>query len=129
MAFFDTVMLDKEYAEYGIAPGTIFQTKSLYAGGGRFTINAHGKLIEHLARYETDPERLHPLTKRPLYQHVPAGDHVIEYHGDILLYCSTLAQGFEHLVARFTHGLLEWIRPLDEYPDANRVLLVEQGVR
>ena len=90
---------------------------------------AEGQLIEHRYRYEPDPADLHPVTKFPLAKRVHAGDRVIEYHGDIHLHGSAADERFNELVVRFTHGRVEWIRPLDEYPEANRALLIEQGAR
>jgi hypothetical protein len=129
MGFYDTVTLDQEYPEYGIARGTVFQSKSLYAGIGDFTITSDGTLVEHLCRFETDLDQPPRFTWQPPNKRVHIGDKVIEYHGDILLSGDATAQRFEKLVARFTHGRLEWIRPLDQYPEANRLLLVDQRAR
>jgi hypothetical protein len=125
----DIITLDREYAEYGIARGTIFQSKSLHAGDGQFTITADGKLIEHLGRYETDTERGDNFTQQPVYRRVYVGDQIIEYHGDILLYGPPRNKRSGELVARFTHGRLEWIRHVDEYPESNHAFLVAQGAR
>ena len=53
---------------------------------------------------------------------------MIDYHGDILFTMRPTNRSSE-FVARFTHGRLEWIRPLEHYPEANRRLLMEQGAR
>ena len=52
MGFCDYVTLQNGCQEYGIRPGSLVQTKSLYAGGGEFTITADGTLVEHLCRFE-----------------------------------------------------------------------------
>ena len=55
-------------------------------------------------------------------------EHEIAYHGDLLL-SGESNEGDCHLVARFTHGRLEWVRPAGDYPQANYELLREQGAR
>lgn len=129
MGFCDTVMLDKEYPQYGIARGTVFQSKSLYANEAHFTISADGKLIEHLGRYALDTERQHRLGHPAVYRRFHAGNQIVEYHGDILLYGPSRGKESAELVARFTYGQLEWIRPIDEYPEINYKFLLEQGAR
>jgi hypothetical protein len=121
MGFCDYVTLQNGCREYGVPQGSLLQTKSLYAGGGEFTITADGTLVEHLCRFEQ-------AEGRPYYRRVPTGERVIDYHGDILLTHAADEQVSE-FVARFTHGRLEWIRPLEDYPEANRGLLMEQGAR
>jgi hypothetical protein len=65
----------------------------------------------------------------PLLKRAPKGERVIDYHGDILLYHYQADKSWLELVARFTHGRLEWLRSLADYPEENRVLLMEQGTR
>jgi len=124
MGFCDDLTMEKADPQYGISAGAVFQTKSLYAGGGHFMITADGRLVEHRYRYEPAVEPKFPLAKR-----VHIGDREIEFHGDILLYGAAADERFRELVVRFTHGRVEWIRPLDQYPEANRTLLIEQGAR
>ena len=66
MGFCDNITRDQEYAKYGVARGRSFQTKSLYAGGGEFTIPADGSLVEHRYRFENDRQRrkVHPCIHR-----------------------------------------------------------------
>lgn len=131
MGFSDNLRLEAAYPEYGVPRGAPFQTKSLYAGGGEFTITVDGQLVEHRYRYEEDPERSHPYGDWPMPKpkRVSLGDRVIAYHGDILLIYNGPDKRWLELVARFTQGRLEWLRPLEEYPEENRVLLIEQGAR
>ena len=129
MGFCDDLTLEKAYPEYAIAPGQVFQTKNLYQGTGDFTISADGELIEHRYRYDQDQQNLHSVTRSPVLKRVPIGDRVIEYHGDILHFGSKADERYRELVVRFTHGRLEWICPLDKYPEANHALLIEQGAR
>jgi hypothetical protein len=129
MGFCDDVTLERAYPEYGMAARRTLQSKSLYAGGGIFTITRDGKLVEHLYRYEEDPEHVYPFSRQPTLRRVAVGERVIDYHGDILLYQTGEADRVRELVVRFTNGLLEWVRPLEDYPEGNRRLLVEQGAR
>lgn len=129
MGFSDSVTIEQEYAEYGIGKGERFQTKSLYAGMGEFTITEGGNLVEHLYRIEDDPDSRNPITGWPRGKRVDMGRKVIEYHGDILLHRMEPDRQPQEIVVRFTHGRLEWLRPLSEYPEVNRGLLVEQGAR
>jgi hypothetical protein len=129
MGFCDYVTLEQGCQEYGLTERRSFQTKSLYAGGAEFTITRDGKLVEHSYRYEDDPDRIHPITGSPLLKRIPLGEKVIDYHGDILLHYYGTDDISLELVARFTHGRLEWLRPLAEYPEENRVLLVDQGAQ
>jgi hypothetical protein len=129
MGCYDTVVLEKEYQQCGIARGTVFQSSSLFANEAHFTISAEGYLIEHRTHYALDTERQHRLGHPAVYLRFPAAEQIVEYHGDILLYSPAFGQGTAELVARFNHGRLEWIRPVDEYPAINYALLVEQGAR
>ncbi len=124
MGFCDYLTVEQEC---GAFRGGRCCTKNLCQTSGEYTITRDGKLVEQLYRYEDDPERVHPLTGAPLLKRVPIGERVIEYHGDILLY--TADDPALELVARFTHGRLEWLCPLEDYPEVNRKLLVEQGAR
>ena len=117
MGIFDDLTMERAYPEYGVEAGDRFQTKSLYAGGGRFTITASGELIEHCYRYEQDPSRALPgFTHLPL-KAVYIGDRAIGYHGDILLWPYKATKLDDELVARFTHGTLEWVKPIGDYPE------------
>jgi hypothetical protein len=128
MGFCDNIKLDQECAEYGVARGSSFQTKSLYAGGGEFTITSDGSLVEHHYRFENYRQQPVSASSYSPGRRVHAKDMVIAYHGDILLYGTGKDENLE-LVARFTNGRLEWIRRLEDYPEANRALLIEQGAR
>lgn len=129
MGFCDDVTMERAYPEYGVEHGDTFQTKSLYAGGGKFTITVTGDLIEHRYRYEQDPSRALPgFTHLPL-KPVHIGDRAISYHGDILLWPNKAMELDDQLVARFTHGTLEWLKSVRDYPEENKVLLLEQGAR
>jgi hypothetical protein len=57
---------------------------------------------------------------------VPVGDLDTEYHGDIEMYGTTAANKLVRYAVRFTHGALEWIRPLDELEEIHRLLLTNR---
>ncbi len=129
MGFCDYITLEAGCQEYGLTDRSTFQTKNLYAGGAEFTITLEGRLLEHCYRYEDDHERIHLITGHTMLKRIPVGQRIIDYHGDILLhYCGSDDFSLE-LVARFTHGRLESLRPLSGYPEANSILLVDQGAR
>src|SRR5215813_13104637 len=110
-------MYDEVFCEYELLAGLgltnrNFQTKSLGRALGRFTITKEGRLIYHPVRYvmATDaPEG--PFGK--MLDSVPEPDMDTNYHGDILLTDTGEGELIE-LVARFTHGQLEWLRQLSE---------------
>lgn len=75
-----------------------FQTKNLECLLDTYTITGDGRLVRHARRgwrEETDHDVEWPL------------------HGDIRFYTSKDKEWIEY-VARFTHGRVEWIRPLAE---------------
>lgn len=119
MGYADDVILEGGYSEHGIAPETVLRSKSLYGNGSVFTITYDGRLIEHLSG---PAGRESPASERA----AQSGTMVIDYHGDLLLDYVSADHRHHSFVARFTHGQLEWLRPVDEYPEANRMLLVKQ---
>jgi len=98
-----------------------FQTKSLYRAMLRFTITREGRLIHHSCRYVRD--------KNPpdgLFRMLPTDreDIDMEFHGDIRLSGFHEGRRSEY-VARFTHGTLEWLRPIEQLSeDAQSLVLV-----
>lgn len=128
MGMYDEVRIDRDEPQLCISRGDCFQTKSLFAGFARFTITADGKLIEHCYRYES-AKGSQELSEPIVGHRVELGDKAIEYHGDILLTRYQSGMIPDSIVARFTHGQLEAIWPVEEYPATNRELLMEQGAR
>jgi hypothetical protein len=97
MGMFDTI-----HCEYPLPvtehQGLDFQTKDLECRLGIYTITREGRLVRHArrgGRGEPDRDVEWPL------------------HGDIRFYTSKSKEWIEY-VARFTHGQVEWIRPLEE---------------
>ena len=128
MGIYDEVRIDRDEARLGIERGDFLQTKSLHAAFARFTITNDGKLIEHCYCYEKT-KGLTEISEPILGHRVELGDKAIEYHGDILLTRIQSELKPDSFVARFTHGQLEAIWHVEEYPTTNRELLLEQGAR
>jgi hypothetical protein len=118
-------MFDEVHCGADLPPGhpemdRDFQTKSLGSCLDRFTITKEGRLILHAVRYEASDE---PGRRLPMMKAVPLGDVDTEFHGDIQLY-GRAKDGLVEYVARFTHGTLEWIRPLQELSEIHKKLLM-----
>jgi hypothetical protein len=135
MGFCDTLTFEQAVPELGIESGAAFQTKNLHQLNHEFVITAEGKLLQRLFRheqpfyrYQVDRESGPPSQLYTLPTRVPIGDKLIGYHGDLLLWQRDTNDPTE-LVVRFTHGQLKWIRPVQQYPEDNRLLLLDQGAR
>lgn len=118
-------MFDEVHCEADLPPGhpetnRDFQTKSLASCLDRFTITKEGRLIFHAVRYEASDE---PGLKFPM-KAVQLGDVDTEFHGDILLVGRKVEESLVEYVARFTHGTLEWIRPLSELSQFHKMRLM-----
>jgi hypothetical protein len=98
-----------------------FQTKSLHSALNRFTITKEGRLVHHFARYVKDPDAPDGLFGGPTIA-VDKQDRDTQFHGDILFY-NTHEGKLVELVARFTHGQLEWLRPLGELSETERAFI------
>ena len=120
-------LFDDVYCEADLPPGhpeseRSFQTKSLGNCLDRFTITKEGRLILHSVRYESSGEQSEGLRSLRMTA-IPTGDVDTEFHGDMELYTS-VGDRFVEYVARFTHGTLEWIRPLSELSEIQKKLLM-----
>ena len=112
MGLYDEVLCEYELPAGLRLTNRNFQTKSLFCVLGRFTITREGRLM-------MAPDAL-------LGPFGIAADSVPEvdthYHGDILLTHIDEGELIE-LAARFTHGRLEWLRPVSELSEAERMFL------
>ena len=103
MGIFDTV-----HCEYPLPDARHqdldFQTKDLERFLGTYTITYDGRLIRHAGRGRGGPDR----------------DIEWPIHGDIRIYTSVDKEWIEYVV-RFTHGRVEWIRPLEEVRQSSDV--------
>ena len=87
-----------------------FQTKSLHRCLDRYIVTKEGRLCL------TRNVRLEGTSSSGAEEKSKGID--VDFHGDIRLI--TDEAGIEEYVARFTHGALEWIRPLSDLPEFNR---------
>jgi hypothetical protein len=98
MGMFDVVVFDAGLPECPVR-GRRFQTKSLDCCMDIYTVTSDGRLC---------------LTGSDLLEASEALREVdIDFHGDIRLLAES---GGEEYVARFTHGALEWVRPMADMP-------------
>jgi len=92
-----------------------FQTKSLWCCMDLFTITAAGRMIYHTRHYST--------SRMP----VDVEDVDMEYHGDVQIHGQASDGKFVRYAVRFTHGAVEWIRPLDSLSDLHQRWLLDRG--
>ena len=107
MGMYDEVWFDAELPGFP-SKSRRFQTKSLHRCMDRYTVTKAGRLR---------------LTRNVLFEDAPAGAQEekgvdTDFHGDIRLISDE--GDIEEYVARFTHGTLEWIRPLADVPEFTR---------
>jgi hypothetical protein len=122
MGMFDYVECAADLpGDFSIARGK-FQTRSLYRVLGRFTITGEGRLLYYAARYETTGE----ANRLPRMIAIPDGDIDLNFHGDILL--TAEEDEFREYVVRFTHGVVEWVRPFEEFSEAKRMLAIRRNL-
>lgn len=102
MGMYDDVRFEMDYPDPPFA-GRLFQTKSLDCCLDHYTVTKVGRLCL----------RGNPVLPAEQQQ----ADNVdVEFHGDIRLR-SVDGQG-EQYIARFTHGTLEWVRPMADMPES-----------
>ena len=111
MGVYDEIRWDAELPEGHPAGQRLFQTKSLHRCLERYIVTKEGRLILPANAYE-------------LFESEAAGQtHQgvdVEFHGDMWLIA--VNGEFREYVARFTHGSLEWIKPLNEVSEHIREL-------
>src|ERR1700722_16021049 len=88
-----------------------FQTKSLWRSLDKFTITKTGSLIYHPRRYVSESATGDALVPGKM---VHEADIDLDFHGDISIHGTAKDGAFVSYVVRFTHGVVEWIRPFDD---------------
>ena len=111
MGMFDEVLWEAELPTGHPQTGRLFQTKSLERCLDRYVVNKAGRLLLVGGGLLVDGPPEGTKDQRE-------GTDV-EFHGDMRLVSSE--GGFKEYVARFTHGTLEWIRPIADVPWAGRL--------
>ncbi len=103
MGLFDEIRWDAALPEGHPPDSRLFQTKSLDSPClDRYVVTAEGRLLLAGNGFEDDAD----LANAEISQGID-----VEFHGDMRL---VSAEGDREYLARFTHGALEWIRPLAE---------------
>jgi hypothetical protein len=77
-----------------------YQTKSLDSLMERYTITRDGRLIRH--------------SRGGIFARGPCRDIEWPVHGDVEIYTSDSDRNWIEYIVRFTHGLVEWILPVEE---------------
>jgi hypothetical protein len=122
VAFIDDVTCDYPIPDGREIAGRAFQTKSLWCGMDRFTISAVGRLIFHQYHYPPPP----PGERRP-GPAVHFADIDMNFHGDMYLQGADENGHPARYAVRFTHGVVEWVRPFDDLPALHREWLMRAG--
>lgn len=124
MGLYDTVVFEGDLPE-GMKPSDHgFETKSLFRMMDQFTVTREGRLIHNTARYVVDtshPDGLHRMVP------VEKLDIDMQFHGDIVLTSFEVNSYADH-VLRFTHGTLEWIRPIEALPAEQRMVAMARSL-
>lgn len=126
-------LYDRIVCEYPLPEGLekyqnqVFQTKDLGNTFTTYTITRDGRLVERREYYGDHPTKTkwNPILERDVPISVLAHQAVIDqsYHGDIVFYHYWIGTFAHHdreaieLKARFTRGVLDWIRE-EERPTA-----------
>jgi hypothetical protein len=113
MGLYDEIRWDAALPECHPPDDRIFQTKSLHPCLDQFLVSPQGRLLLVGNGFEDDD-----LERAENLQGVE-----VDFHGDMLLL--SVKSSREYL-ARFTHGALEWIRPLAESEAYDPVALARQ---
>ena len=107
MGMFDEVRIEFEVPGLPGLPRN-FQTKSLDSCMDGYTITKAGRLVRSSRGFSlwADEESSGSALAEPEVD--------IDFHGDMRL--RTSEGEYQEFVARFTHGNLEWLRPIAEVP-------------
>jgi hypothetical protein len=122
MGMFDTIRCEAPLPDGYTVPDRSFQTKTLCCVADNFTITTQGRLVLHHCRFESSSAK----GNRGLLVPSPLDAIDTEYHGDIEMCGFDADKKLIRFAARFTHGDLEWIRPLDELDELHRILLTNR---
>lgn len=106
MGLYDEIRWEAPLPEGHPADDRIFQTKSLHPCLEHFLVTAEGRLLLVGSGWQDeDLERAQSLRLESL--RLQGVD--VEFHGDMRL---VSVKGHREYLARFTHGTLDWVKPL-----------------
>jgi hypothetical protein len=117
MGFFDYVTFELPAPDGRQVKPKSFQTKSLWSTSDQFTVTATGRLILHKRRYENGD------WKNPIH----VADIDMDYHGDLVIHGDAADGHCVDYAIRFTHGTVEWIRPLESLSELHQLWLIDRG--
>jgi len=100
MGLFDEIRWDAELPKGHPPDNRLFQTKSLDPCMDQYVVTAEGRLLLMGYGFEDSAD----LVDAEISEGVD-----VEFHGDMLMIS---VGGHREYLARFTHGTLEWIRPI-----------------
>jgi hypothetical protein len=109
MGLYDEIRWDAALPEGHPPDSRLFQTKSLDPCMDHYVVTPEGRLLLVGSGFEDGAD----LADREISQGVD-----VEFHGDMRLLS---AEGYREYLARFTHGALEWIRPVADGEPWNSV--------
>jgi len=124
MGMFDAIVFEGDLPD-GMQPSDGgFETRSLFRVMETFTITKEGRLIHHVRRYVKDV--LYPggfNERAPLV----TLDIDLEFHGDIVV-TGFRGNSYADYVLRFTHGLLEWAKPLRDLSEEQQNIAIARNL-
>ena len=97
---FDVVVFEIDVPGYSFK-GRQFQTKSLECCLEQYAVTAEGRLCL---------TGMHLMDEDPGVELREGGPVDLDYHGDLRIV--PVEGEYQQYIARFTHGTLEWVRPL-----------------
>jgi hypothetical protein len=124
MGMFDSIVFVGALPE-GMHPSDAgFETRSLFRLMETFTVTKEGRLVHHARRYVKDARCAGGFDKQaPLI----ALDMDMEFHGDIVV-TGFRANSYADYVLRFTHGLLEWTRPIESLSEEQQTIAMARSL-
>jgi hypothetical protein len=124
MGMFDSVIFEGDLPE-GMQPSDSgFETKSLFRVMETFTITKEGRLIHRTHRYAKAGSPPGGFNEQaPLV----TLDTDMQFHGDIVV---TGFRGniYSDYVLRFTHGRLEWARPITSLSEEQQNIAITRNL-
>jgi hypothetical protein len=113
MGMYDEVWWDAELPTGHPPAGRLFQTKSFDRCLDRYIVTAQGRLCLVGNGWQDDGPFVGTQDRE--------GGVDVDFHGDMRL--TSMDGKQEQYVARFTHGTLEWIRPMADVLQVGRRLM------